>query len=285
MNWSIGRRASQPASNAFFRPGRFSSTDMQQQPQAPMSSPSAGVPMSVYDAPAPRRSENAQLSSSTPIQEDRPMQTQAVGGPPLPDNPNRPNGNAARQPVVANPGDTVTPAPPNPNIPRPGMKQPSLAEQMQQKAMSNQLTIQDVLMARQAGEDGLAVAIMQALAGNGWNYTPYGNRTPVDQAPIAPGANANNIYDRPGAGPGMGAGALEATMQQKAQAGTLTAEDALIAEQSGNPQLANWIRNQVAGLGTPGNYQSGGPAAPPPPVENRRYTTRIPGASKGIYTG
>lgn len=283
----------------FFRPGRFGgSTEMNQQ-QAPMATPSAGVPMSVFDsAPPPqRRSENAQLSSATPIQEDRPMQPMAVGGPPAPDNPNRPNGAGDRQavngptPPTATPPDNVTPAPPMPSRYGPtGGKAPSLAEQMQAKAMSGQLTIQDALQARQMGEDGIAVAILQALAGNGWNYTPRGATPPAAQQPITPGMNANNIYDRPGAGPGVG-GSLESTMAQKAQTGQLTAADALAAEQAGNTALATSIRNSVAGLGwqyPPGNFQS----QPGTRVDEsqpggggRRYTTRIPGASKGIYTG
>ena len=277
MNWNAGRRVSRPANTSFFRPGRFGeSTEMNQQ-QAPMATPSAGVPMAVYDSSPPpqRRSENAQLSSATPIQEDRPVQrTTAPPGPP-------PDG-AQWDPVK---GAFVTyngsPTPPRYGGPS-REKAPDFASLMQQKAMAGQLTMQDVLQARQMGEDGLAVAMMEALAGRGWNYTPT-PRTPAPATPT-PAATAPYMgaYDRGGAGPGMGSGVLEATMRQKAQAGTLTAADALIAEQAGDQRLASWIRNQVAGLGTPTTSRV---AESQPGGGSRRYTTRIPGASKGIYTG
>lgn len=253
MNWPVGRRASQPANTSFFRPGRFSSNTEMNQPQAPMSSPSAGVPMAVYDRPPEKRSTNAQLSSSTPIQSDAPMQPQVMGQPKAPADPlfawaisqgrdpNDPQTKAlflrSQAPEQANPGDMTTPAPQRYGGP-PGGKAPDFASLMQQKAMSGQLTMQDVLQARQMGEDGLAVAMLQALAGNGWNYTPSPRSTAAGQ-PQAPAGVNMGFYDRSGAGPGIGA-TPDPVFQREA---------------------------------TP-DYGTG-----------RRYTTRIPGASKGVYTG
>ena len=97
-------------------------------------------------------------------------------------------------------------------------------------------------------------------------------------------------YDRSGAGPGIGAQTdLPSQMAVKAQTGTLTAADALAAEQAGDTALATSIRNSVAGLGWQYPPAAQNPQYNDDQVQQRprqpRYRTFAPGASGGVYTG
>ena len=173
-------RVSRPAQTKMPGFSRWNPTSTQPQPSLQRTNPGVQTTNpgmgSVMSPPSQQcqRSQNAQLASSTPVSE----------------------------PPMANPPEMVTPAPqPQGYGPSgPGMKAPTLAETMASKAASGQLAIQDALAARQAGDNALSEAILDALAGRGWSYMPPSRQAPMPMQTELPGPVnpvAGTIYDRP----------------------------------------------------------------------------------------
>ena len=286
---SIGRRVGRqaqivPGSN--FTPGQFAAP-MPQPKQRPMVT--ANPSFAVNEPVQVKRPANAQLGSSTPMSTQQSFSSRDISA--AVNGGNQKQIDQAVLDAAMNPPQQSTPQTPTEPMPDPvtpvqppPLKTPSLPEAMAAKAASGALTIQDVLAARQSGDDILAESILQALAGNGWNYARP-NRAPVDPGFVPPAAS---WYDRSGAGPGMGAATdLASQMAVKAQVGTLTAVDALAAEQAGNPALATAIRNAVAGMGWNYSPQMNDDQTRPAQAQQppRRYRTFAPGAAGGIYPG
>lgn len=182
---ATGRRAGQagrvlPGSN--FTPGQFRAPVPQPAQRPPVS---ANPPFAVADPVQVKRPANTQLGSSTPMSTRPGLTSRDISA-------------AVHRGNQQEIDNTVLGAAMNPRGP---VKEPSLPEAMAAKAASGTLTIQDVLAARQSGDDILAESILQALAGNGWSYARP-NRAPVTPGFVPPVAS---WYDRSGAGPGIGA--------------------------------------------------------------------------------
>ena len=286
---ATGRRARQagrvlPGSN--FTPGQFRAPVPQPAQRPPVS---ANPPFAVADPVQVKRPANTQLGSSTPMSTQPGLTSRDISAAVSRGNQqeidNTVLGAAMNPPQQSTPQTPTEPMPdPVTPVQPPPLKTPSLPEAMAAKAASGALTIQDVLAARQSGDDILAESILQALAGNGWNYARP-NRAPVDPGFVPPAAS---WYDRSGAGPGMGAATdLASQMAVKAQVGTLTAVDALAAEQAGNPALATAIRNAVAGMGWNYSPQMNDDQTRPAQTQQppRRYRAFAPSAAGGIYPG
>jgi hypothetical protein len=308
-----GVRASQgaqflPGTAANFSPGQFA-RNMPQPMQRTSQPPTANPPFAVNEPVQVKRPGNAQLGSSTPM--SQPAFREPIANP----NPNTvPVGNQQRDPrsapsvpmpmpqVPVRPGygDIGTPeVPPIQNGPPLTMPSESFPVSQNHNALLRRspypTTPSDAdILYRASQQNPDTTGPQQPVEQMPDPVTPVQrpNREPVNPGFVPPSAS---WYDRSGAGPGIGAVTdLASQMAVKAQTGTLTVEDALAAEQAGDPALAAAIRNAVAGMGWNYAPQAENFMAPPPPANSgvtyptparRPYRTFAPGASGGVYTG